>query len=133
MSDIKYSELVAISGLSGLHQLVTNRSNGLIVEGLEDGKSRFVSARKHQFTPLESIAIYTYEDTIELKKVFTMMSSSEIEIPEAKSSANDLKSYFEQIIPEYDRDRVYPKDMKKVIKWYNLLQSKGMKTFEEEE
>ena len=65
-------ELIAISGVPGLYKMVGNRSNGLIVEDLDTGKRKFVSMRKHQFSPLETIAIFTYTDSIPLIEVITV-------------------------------------------------------------
>ena len=73
--------LLAVSGMSGLYKMKTNRSNGLIVEDLDEGKSQFVSMRKHQFTPLESVAIFTFTDSVELEKVFKTMAEKESDLP----------------------------------------------------
>ncbi|MEM9921177.1 MAG: DUF5606 domain-containing protein [Bacteroidota bacterium] len=120
---MKLEDVVAVSGLAGLHKMVANRNNGLIVEDLDSGKRRFASSRKHQFTPLASIGIYTDDDTTELRIVFRAMLDQLESNPPVKSnaSATDLSTYFEKILPEYDRDRVYPGDIKKVIKWFNFL------------
>lgn len=132
---MKLRNVLAISGLPGLYELAANRPNGLQVTPLEGGKSKFCSSRKHQFTPLETVAIYTMSDTTELKEIFaTMMSrSEELPIPSPKSSSNELNAYFAEILPEYDRDRVYPNDIKKVIKWFNALNAQGYLTASDEE
>lgn len=127
--------LLAISGMPGLYRMKTNRSNGLIVEDLDEGKSQFVSMRKHQFTPLESVAIFTFTDSVELEKVFKTMADKEAELPpvDVKSSNGDLFGYFGEIVPEYDTDRVYPNDIRKVIKWYSFLKDRKMLNFSDEE
>lgn len=121
--------LVAVSGLSGLFRLVANRSNGLIVEDLADGKRRFASARKHQFTPLESIGIYTDDgDSTELKNVFRNMLDQQADNPpvDPEAAPEELRSYFADVLPTYDRDRVHVGDMRKVVKWFHYLQGKGL-------
>ena len=121
-------KLIAVSGLPGLYRMAANRSNGLIVEDLETGKRRFASARKHQFTPLESIAIFTDDgDSVALKKVFENMREQLEDNPpiNPNSGAEQLYEYFSDILPNYDPDRVHPGDIKKVIKWFTSLRSSG--------
>lgn len=124
----KLENLLAITGMPGIYRMKSNRSNGLIVEDLDHGKSQFVPLRKHQFTPLESVAIYTHSDSVELSKIFGIMSEKEATVPpvDAKSSNDALYGYFKQILPDYDRDRVYPNDIRKVIKWYGFLKERDM-------
>jgi hypothetical protein len=130
-------KLVAISGRSGLFRMASNRSNGLIVEDFDNGKRFFVSARLHQFTPLASISIYTEteEDTVELKEVFKrMLKDLETNPPlDIKSEGNELRAYFEKIMPEHDRDRVLISDIKKLIKWFSFLQERNLLNFDETE
>lgn len=133
---MKLSNLIAVSGIAGIHKMAANRSNGLIIEELETGKRRFVSSRKHQFTPLESIAIYTDDgESVELAQVFRrMLEQYEDRKPVAPNAATDeLFDYFADILPNYDTERVYPSDVKKVIKWFNSLHSNGLLTANDEE
>ncbi len=129
-------KLVVVGGISGVHKVAANRSNGLIIEDLDTGKKRFAPSRKHQFTPLESITIYTNDDeeTLELSKVFQNMFVKLADTPlVAHNAANeDLKAYFAEIIPNYDRDRVYIGDMKKMVKWFKFLNDRSLITLEEE-
>lgn len=129
-------KLVAVGGISGIHKVVANRSNGLIIENLDTGKKRFAPSRKYQFTPLESITIYTDDDneTLELSKVFQNMFVKLEEIPlvELNASNDELKAYFAEIIPNYDRERVFIGDMKKIIKWFKFLNDRSIITLEEE-
>jgi len=121
------SLILSVSSLPGLFKMIANRSNGLIVEDLDSGKSRFVSARKHQFTPLESISIYTLSDTIPLKDVFKIMQGKDqTTIPVKGAKDDEIKAYFKEVLPEYDEDRVYPKDMKKLFRWYVFLRDKEL-------
>ncbi len=132
------NDYLAVSGMPGLYKMVANRKNGLIVEDLKDGRKRFCSVRKHQFTPLGSIAIYTYTDTVPLREVFQSMQDSGVVVPVPNSDGASLETYFEQIVPDYDKNRVYTTDIKKLIKWYNYLLesdllSNALRTDDEEE
>jgi len=126
---------VAVSGESGLFKLVASRNNGLVLESLTNGKTKFYSVRKHQFTPLGTVAIYTLEDTSPLSDVFSTMLEKKDEMPpvDTKSENHVIEEYFESILPEYDEDKVSVKDMKKVIRWFNILLEKGLLESGEEE
>jgi hypothetical protein len=128
-------EYVAVSGMSGLFRLVANRNNGLVISDLDSGKSKFAPSRKHQFTPLASIGIYTETDTAELSDVFaTMLNQLEANPPvPAKASTEDIVAYFDKILPEFDRDRVNVSDIRKVIKWFNFLNERDLLSLVEEE
>lgn len=127
-------EFVAVTGMAGLYKMVVNRNNGLIIEDLDNGKKRFASSRKHQFTPLASIGIYTLTDTTELKEVFRrMLETLEANPPVGvKSSPEEISTYFKTILPDYDEDRVYLSDIKRVIKWFNFLNDRQLLSLEEE-
>lgn len=127
-------EYVAVSGMPGVYKMVANRNNGLIVTDLDKGKRKFVPARKHQFTPLASIGIYTDDDTEELKVVFRTMLEKMDTLPPVSPNASqgDLYDYFSQILPNFDPDRVYPSDIKKVIKWFNYLNDRGLLSLADE-
>ena len=133
---MKFDEMVAVSGLSGIFKMVANRSNGLIIEDVDTGKKKLAPARKHQFTPLASIGIYTGdEDTTELSVVFrTMRDQVEKNPPiSPNSSGQELSTYFASILPEYDRDKVFSGDIKKLIKWFNFLHQRNLIPEEEVE
>jgi len=106
--------IVAVSGLPGLFKLVATKSNGLLVSDPDTGKTRFCSVRQHQFTPMETVAIYTDSDTVEISKVFqAMLDHQETHpLPSMQADHKVLQVYFEVIIPDYDRNRVYHSDMK---------------------
>lgn len=132
---MKLENLVAVSGLPGVYRMAANRSNGLIIEDLSTGKKRFASSRKYQFTPLESIGIYTDDgDTAELKVVFRNMLDQLEDNPPINPSApsEELHDYFADVLPTYDRDRVNTGDIKKVIKWFTYLNDSGALSAEEE-
>lgn len=112
----------------------SQRDNGLIVRPLEGGKTRFVSSRKHLFTPLENITIYTLDDSIPLKEVFEEMKkkSAEWPLPEPKSDGAVLHEYMKAVIPDYDDERVYTSDIRKIVKWYIQLDARGLVVLDEE-
>lgn len=120
---MKLENIISVSGLSGLHKLLASRSNGLLIEGFDPPKRQFVSARKHQFTPLVSIGIYTYTDVVALDEVLKKVNETESQnpIPDLNSSLDVLRTWFRSIVPEHDEDRVHLNDIRKVIKWYQYL------------
>lgn len=119
---------IAVSSLPGLYELVNSRSNGLLVSDIDTKKTKFVSMRKHQFTPLATVAIYTYSDATELKVIFkTMLEQFEENPPiSIKENSDNIRAYFGSILPEYDADRVQVSDIKKVIKWFNFLKDRSL-------
>lgn len=119
----KIDEVIAVSGSSNLYKMAVNKSSGLVLEDMSTGKKRFFSARKHQFTPLGSIAIYTVDDSRPLQEVFEMMQAAEIDFkpPSHKAPPQEIIDYFEEVMPDYDPDQVHPGDIRKVLKWYNFL------------
>lgn len=123
---MKLENVVAISTLPGLYKLVASRNNGLLVENFDTGKTKFCSVRKFQFTPLETVSIYTSTDTTPVIDVIKiMLDKPPIDL---KSSSKDLIAYFETVLPDFDRDRVHISDIKKLIKWYNFLDERKMLT-----
>lgn len=124
---IQIDQIIAVGSKVGLFKLVASRSNGLILEDLLTHKTNFYSSRTFQFSPLESIGIYTLSDNIPLKEVYSRFLEKEHELspPDEPATDADYKSYFETILPEYDRYRVHLKDMKKCLKWYHQLKALG--------
>lgn len=121
-----YSKLVAISGMSGLFELVSSRADGGVVKSLEDKTTKFVSNRQHNFSHLESIEIYTTGENINLADVFKTMKESSEKLPDGSADPKAIKDYFEKIIPAMDFDRVYASDMKKMIKWLDIITRNGI-------
>ena len=131
---MEYREIVAVTGLSGLYQLLTTKSDGAIVRNVADKSTKFISARQHNVTPLESIEVYTTGENVRLQEVFQKMLQHETEVPLAdpKSADNNaIKKYFKSIFPEFDDERVYVSDMKKMLKWYELLKANDLLRFEQ--
>lgn len=131
---MKLDDLVAVSGMSGVFKLAANRDNGLIIEDLDSGKRKFAPARKHQFTPLASIGIFTLEDSTELKIIFRTMieQMEENPVPSPGGSSKELHTYFRKILVDYDEDKVHTSDIKKVIKWFNFLNERKLIDMEDE-
>ena len=124
--------IMSISGQPGLFKLVAEAKNSIIVESLVTGK-RMPAYSTSKISSLEDIAIFTKTGEVPLKEVLKSISEKENGgQATVKGSGNELKTYFEEVLPEYDQDRVYVSDMKKVIQWYNLLQSKELLNFDEE-
>lgn len=118
---MNYNKLVSVTGLGGLFELVSSKADGGIVRSLEDKTTKFVSNRIHSFSHLESIEIFTTKDNVNLVDVFTAMKNSKEAIPDGKDDAKAIKSYFEKVYPDMDFERVYGSDMKKMVKWYDIL------------
>ena len=121
------TKVLAISGKPGLYHLETQTRSGFLATSLADGKRISVGIRNN-VSLLSEIAIYTLEKEVPLTKVFTNIKNFD-EGKEArispKSDGATLEEYFSQVLPNYDRDRVYASDIKKIIQWYNLLLAKG--------
>lgn len=123
-------KILSISGKPGLYQLKSQTRSGLLAESIVDGKKISVSARQN-VSLLSEIAIYTLTEELPLSEVFSKISKKENggEAISHMSSKDELEEYFFEVLPEYDEDRVYPGDIKKVIQWYNLLTKNGITDF----
>lgn len=119
---MEYAKIVAVTGLPGLFELVSSKSDGAIVKSLEDKSTKFVSSRIHNFSHLESIEVYTVRDNVNLVDIFTAMDTSGEKMPDEKDNAS-VKKYFEKVYPDLDFERVYSSDMKKMVKWFGVLKS----------
>jgi hypothetical protein len=120
-----YSKIIAVSGLPGLHELISSKNDGAIVRSLEDKSTKFVSSRIHNFSHLESIEIYTVRDNVNLVDILQSMQKSNTSLPDTKDNAA-IKKYFESAYPDLDFERVYSSDMKKIIKWFEILQKNNI-------
>lgn len=118
-------KIIAIAGKPGLFKLVAQTRAGFIAESLIDGKRLSVNVQQN-VSVLSEIAIYTLTEEVPLKQVFLnikLKENGQQTSVSAKDSKDKLEEYFFDILPDYDEDRVYASDIKKVIQWYNLLQS----------
>lgn len=125
-------KILSISGKPGLFELKTQTRSGFLAESLIDGKKISVSGR-HNVSLLSEIAIYTLTEEVPLRAVFSKIAEKENGGPAInhKSSKDELEEYFFEVLPDYDEDRVYASDIKKVVQWYNLLQKNGITQFTE--
>lgn len=122
---MEYNKLVSITGFSGLFELVSSKTDGAIVKSLEDQSTKFVSSRIHQFSHLESIEVYTTDENVNLVDVFQAIKNAGKALPPEKDD-KAIKTYFKDVYPTMDFDRVYTSDMKKMIKWYNAISKHGI-------
>ncbi len=128
-------EILSVTGKPGLFKLVSQGKNMLIVESLIDGK-RIPAYTKDKVVSLGDIAIFTETEEVPLGKVLEKIKVKEngaICPVDAKSDNNLLREYMAEILPEYDRERVYPSDIRKLITWYNLLINSNITEFIEAE
>ncbi len=125
-------KILSISGKPGLYELKSQTRTGILAESLIDGKKLTVSARQN-VSLLSEIAIYTLTEEVPLRVVFQKIAEKENggEALSHKSTKDELEEYFFNVLPDYDEDRVYPSDIKKVLQWYNLLNKKGFTDFSE--
>lgn len=127
------TKIISISGKPGLFKLISQAKGGFIVEDLDKGKKTSISAQNN-VSLLENVAIYGVSEEFPLKDVFKKIFEKEnggTTISHKESGAK-LRAYMEEVLPEYDEDRVYDSDLKKLFQWYNILQAKGMISLEEE-
>lgn len=122
---MEYSKIVAITGISGLFELLSTKSDGALVKSIDDGNVKFVSGRVHNFSQLESIEVYTVRENVNLTEIFKAMQESGETLPDEKD-AKAVKAYFEKVYPDMDFERVYASDMKKMVKWLKLLSEKNI-------
>jgi hypothetical protein len=119
---MKLKDILAISGKSGLYKFVSQGRNGIIVESFDDKKRSLISAST-KVSALDDIAIFTEKEEVPLAEVFKIIFKKEDgkQTIDHKSSTEQLIAFFENILPEYDREKVYVSDMKKLVQWYNIL------------
>jgi hypothetical protein len=118
------SEIISISGKPGLFKVVGKTKTGVVVESLDEKKSRMSISANHQMASLDDITIYAEGDeNLILKNVFEKMKEQEEESPPVQVTEDPVKlrEYFNKVATEHDQERVYISDIKKVIKWYNIL------------
>ncbi|MGI0107714.1 DUF5606 family protein [Salinimicrobium sp. WS361] len=127
---MKLDKVLSISGKPGLYELKAQTRGGFVAESMLDGKKISVNMR-HNVSLLSEIAIYTYSEEVPLREVFQKIYDKENggEAISHKESKAKLEEYFSEVLPDYDEDRVYISDIKKIIQWYNLLVSKGVTDF----
>ena len=128
---MSFQKILAISGKPGLYELKVQTRSGFVAEALLDGKKITVGLRSN-VSWLSEIAVYTYNEEVKLIEIFKTIAAKENGEPTIshKESDDKLRSYFREILPEFDEDRVYTSDIKKIFNWYNILQPKGYVSIE---
>lgn len=128
-------KILAISGKPGLYKLVSRGNNSLIVETLDAQKKRMPVFGTDKVISLADIAMYTDEEEVPLRRVFKNIFEKEdgkkTSLDYKKASKEELAAFMAEALPNYDRDRVYPADMKKLAQWYNILIENEITDFEE--
>ena len=126
--------ILSISGKPGLYKLVSKGKMNLIVEALDDTHRRMPAFATDRVTSLSDIAMFTDTEDVPLWKVLKNLGGKEQLKPASfnykKASGNELRKYFGEILPDFDRDRVHDSDIKKLIQWYNILINNGITDFE---
>ena len=127
------SKILSISGKSGLFKVVSQLKNSVLVESLTD-KRRFPAFPHEKISSLEEIAVFTTGEDMPFKEVLKAIHEKQAEkpAPDAKSDSKTLASFFESVIPDYDKERVYISDIKKILTWYNTLLENDLLDFTEE-
>ena len=127
--------ILAISGKPGLYKLVSRGNHNLIVESLDAQKKRFPAFAADKVISLADIAMYTDEKEVPLREVLNSIKAKEsgkaASIDYRKASKGELYAYLGEVLPSFDRDRVYPADVKKLVQWYNILIENGLTDFDE--
>ncbi len=117
---MEYGKIIAVTGLPGLFELLSSKNDGAIVRSLDDKTTKFVSSRVHNFSHLESIEVFTVRDNVNLVDIFHAMEKENGKVPDGKDAAA-LKAYFQKVFPDLDFERVYSSDLKKMVKWFEIL------------
>lgn len=134
MEKTNLQKILAVSGQPGLFHFIAQANAGVIAESLSS-KTRNMFGMSAKLTSLSDISIYTQSEEVSLIFVFEKMKETlgEEYAPEAKSKPEELKAFFEKVLPDYDRERFYISHMKKVVDWYNLLKKYASLDFEKPE
>ena len=129
--------ILAISGKPGLYKLVSRGKMNLIVESIDENHRRFPAFATDRVISLSDIAMYTDAEDVPLMKILATLRDKEegkvVSIDFKKCGSKELREYFATILPDFDRDRVYDSDIKKLFQWYNILVNNGITDFEEPE
>lgn len=131
-SKMNVEKILAISGKPGLYELKVQTRSGFVAESMIDGKKITVGMRSN-VSLLSEISMYTHSEEKPLVEIMRAIAVKENEGPAISHKEDNAKllAYFKEIVPDYDEDRVYASDIKKVLNWYNMLQAKGMVSKEE--
>lgn len=124
---MEFNKIIAVTGKPGLYQVLSQSKSAIIVESLIDKKRLAINATQN-VSLLENIAIYTYEEDVPLLNIFQAMfeKTEGKEALSHKENDKKLTAFFEEVLPNYDAERVYVSNIKKVIQWFNMLVAVGM-------
>jgi hypothetical protein len=129
-------EILVVSGKPGLYKLISKGKNLLVIESLID-KTRMPAYARDKVISLGDISVYTVDEEVSIREVLTAVKEKEnggnVSIDLSKAQPDDLRAYFAEILPNFDRQRVYPSDIKKALKWYELLLANGITDFSKKE
>lgn len=129
--------ILSISGKPGLYKLISQGKNMLIVESINQEKKRMPAYGNEKIISLADIAMYTNDSEVPLREVLAAIQKKEegreASLEVQKATPDQLRDYLEQVLPDFDRERVYTNDIKKLISWYNILVKNDMADFKEEE
>ncbi len=130
---MELSKILSINGKPGLYKLLTTAKTGVVVESLIDGK-RSTVFQQYDISSLEEISIYTDSEDVPLKEVLKRVYdyTGGKEALGKKATSKELKAFFAEVLPNYNRENVYTSHIKKVLQWYNILLSKDLLHFEED-
>lgn len=121
---MELKDIVSIGGKPGLHQVVGRRTNGLIVESIDDRKKRTPTSLTQKVSVLEDISIYTYEGDARLRDVLKSLDTlvtGGLALVEKKEGGDAIRAFFRKVLPDFDEDQVYTSDILKVCNWYTVL------------
>ena len=125
--------ILAISGKPGLYRLVARGNGNLIVESIDEQKRRITAGSRDRVTSLRDVSMYTMDDDKPLMEVFESIkekyNGEKVDITLSKASSAELFDFLGKVLPDYDGDRIYPGDVKKLIQWYNILIAAGYTEF----
>jgi hypothetical protein len=131
------AEIATITGKGGLFRVVAPTKSGVILESLDEAKTKLVATTSHRLSLLNEISIYTTtkEGTSPLAELLKKINKDFGTDPgvDSNSDANELKSFLKSILPEYDEERVYVSDIKKLVKWYEIIRKHAPEILEEKE
>ncbi|MCS7017715.1 MAG: DUF5606 domain-containing protein [Cytophagales bacterium] len=117
------TNIAAVAGKPGLYRVIKPTRTGVILESIDDKRTRFAVGMNSRVSVLKEVAIYAYnaEGSVPLADVFRSMYQWQGEVPSPNASAQELTTFLAEILPDFDRDKVYPSDIKKIITWFNIL------------
>ena len=126
---MKFKDIVSISQLPGLFEMISSKPNGAVVRSLQEGKTQFISSRVHNFSPLDKISVYTTDTDSELLEVVIKniqqyeAENPDVSLPSPKDTPDSLRQFLTTVLPNADHERIYVSDIQKLLRWYALLKT----------